>query len=130
VVAERSEDVAVRLDVGIAGQRALDHNAEADGQDQLPLHLTGTPAQLASKAHGSFARAIHAGGPSVSPPAPPSSTGSTPAGRTPPAALLAAISVSALLAGDLHSGRAGSRQPPTTSTAQTQRKAISASDAV
>ena len=76
------------------------------------LHLAGVPAGLASKARGSFAVAIHAGGPLRA----SASTAFTEGIHSgllyaAAAALLAAVSVAVLLAGDLRPRRAGRRGP-------------------
>jgi EmrB/QacA subfamily drug resistance transporter len=76
------------------------------------LQLAGVPAALASKARGSFAVAIHAGGPLRA----SASTAFTDGIHTgllfaAGAALLAAVSVAVLLAGDLRPRQAGHRGP-------------------
>jgi EmrB/QacA subfamily drug resistance transporter len=77
------------------------------------LHLAGVPAGLASKARGSFALAIHAGGP-VKATAATAFTDGIHAGLlyAAGAALLAAITVAVLLTGDLHSRHAVRRDEP------------------
>jgi len=75
------------------------------------LQLAGVPAALASKARGSFAVAIHAGGPLRA----SASTAFTDGIHTgllyaAAAALLAAVSVAVLLAGDVRPRRAGRRR--------------------
>jgi EmrB/QacA subfamily drug resistance transporter len=77
------------------------------------LHLTGVPAGLASKARGSFALAIHAGGP-VKATAATAFTDGIHIGLlyAAGAAVLAAITVAVLLPGDLRSRRAARRGQP------------------
>lgn len=74
------------------------------------LHLAGVPAGLAGKARGSFALAIHAGGP-VKATAAVAFTNGIHTGLlyAAGAALLAAITVTVLLTGDLRSRQAARR---------------------
>jgi hypothetical protein len=77
------------------------------------LHLADIPAGLASKARGSFALAIHAGGPVKA----TASTAFVDGIHTgllyaSAAAVLAAITVTVLLPGDLRSRRAARRGQP------------------
>jgi len=77
------------------------------------LHLAGVPAGLAGKARGSFALAIHAGGPVQA----TASTAFTDGIHTgllyaAGAALLAAIAVAVLLSGGRQSRRAARREEP------------------
>jgi hypothetical protein len=76
-------------------------------------YLTGVPAALAGKARGSFALAIHAGGP-VKVTASSAFTDGIHAGLlyVAAAALIAAITVTVLLPGDLRSRRAAGRGQP------------------
>jgi MFS family permease len=82
------------------------------------LHLAGVPAGLAGKARGSFALAIHAGGPVKATAAVAFTDGiHTGLRYAAGAALLAAITVTVLLTGDLRSRQAACRAQPLVPTA-------------
>src|SRR5262249_61710437 len=85
----------------------------APGASRAGLHLRGVPAGLAGKARGSFAVAIHAGGPVKA----SASSAFVEGMRTgllyaAGAALLAAIVVAVLLTGGRRSPRAARRDQP------------------